>query len=193
MLRLLDETTKRLLSGFVVERAGQYIPIDRVLYSTPERAFSGDDTKRIDLPVISFFMTTSEINTESDSFALLRRGGIVKDIATYTGFKSRLLPVRATYQVDFWVKFMDDARLLQTQLFHWFRLRVIPAVIDFGNGRGSQVWYFLDSISDNSDLEPGEDERLIRFTADIRAEGYLPMDEEAIKLIRDVIVHIDLL
>ncbi len=191
MLRLLDEVTKQLLSGFAVERGGQYVNVERVFYSTPERAFSDSD-KRIDLPVISFFRISQEFAYESNNLAVQEIGGIVKDKDTLTGTRYPALPVSASYQVDFWVKFIDDLQILQTQLLHYFR-PVRRYYLDIGSGIGFPLDYSLGGMSDNSDLEPGEEERVLRFTADIQAQGYLPLKAVEVKLVKDVLVSINVL
>lgn len=191
MLRLLDEVTKQLLSGFVVERGGQYVSVSRVVYSTPERAFSDSD-KRIDLPVISFFRFSQEFSQEANNLAVQEVGGIIKDKATYTGRRYKLVPVSASYQVDFWVKFTDDLQILQTQLLHYFR-PVKRYYLEIDTGVGAPLDYSLSGMTDNSDLEPGEEERVLRFTTDLEVKGYLPLETVDVKLVKDVVMHIDVL
>ncbi len=194
MLRLLDEITEHLLSGFVVERNGQYVNVSRIVYATPERAFSGDDTKRIDLPVVSFYRVSQEFGTEFHSFGLQDTGVFYRDPANYqttlSGVRYKLLPVRVFYQVDFWVKFMDDMQLLQTQLLHYFR-PVLRRYMKLPSGGGVPLDYVLQGMVDNSDLEPGEDERVLRFSADLSVEGYLPLGDFTIKLIRDTVIILE--
>ena len=191
MLRLLDEVIKQLLSGLVVDRNGQYVSVGKVIYSTPERAFSDSD-KRIGLPVISFFRLSQEFYSEANNLAVQEIGGIIKDKSTYTGRRYKLVPTSASYQVDFWAKFIDDLQTLQTQLLHYFR-PVRRYYFEIEAGVGLPLDCLLAGTADNSDLEPGEEERILRFTANLEVMGYLPLEVVDVQLVKDVITHIEVL
>jgi hypothetical protein len=84
-------------------------------------------------------------------------------------------PVQIPYQIDLWTRFVSEMNLWEQFVLFEFAPQYIYLQI-----RPDDVWgdkkyiVFLDGpIVDNSDLEPGEGERLIRRTINLRAEGWL--------------------
>lgn len=88
-------------------------------------------------------------------------------------------PISIRYQIDLWTTLVSEMNLWERFVLETFA----PAYI-YLKIRPNDVWgdkiYFTElegDIVDNSDLEPGEDERQVRKTITIRCDGWFFDDE----------------
>lgn len=84
------------------------------------------------------------------------------------------VPVNIPYQIDMWTRFTKEMNLWERFIFETFSPQYTYLRI-----RPNDVWgwkmfiVFLDgAIRNNSDLEPAEEEREVRKTVTLRAEGW---------------------
>jgi len=178
-LREVDEGLKKALEGLVyLDKDGNSVPV-RVIYATPEKAFAKD--ARRSLPIVSFFRVSvmpnpSRFNAFIRPFygVPVRREDLDWDITKFT-------PVDVQYQVDVWCKYYSDVSYLQTQLVHWF---------SFGgkiNCGGLVFPVFLEDLSDVSKLESDSEDRILRFIATLKIEGWLSAEEMRKKHIESIV------
>jgi hypothetical protein len=84
-------------------------------------------------------------------------------------------PWGINYQVDIWTKTKQDQRVLTTLLYSRFGAHPTETwiVTEFPWYGRKQLYLTLESAQDTSDLEPGEDERQMRFTFTFVLHGWL--------------------
>ena len=84
------------------------------------------------------------------------------------------LPYNMPYQIDIWTKTRQDWRYLVASLQGRFSFTdSLYLSVDIP-GYGEQLAFLrLDSIDDTSDLETGEEDRVLRATVSLTLEGWL--------------------
>lgn len=85
------------------------------------------------------------------------------------------VPVTIMYQVDLWTRFVKDMNLWAQKIMFDFASQYIYLNIALDAVWGTKMFpLFLEGgISDNSDLEPGEGDRVIRRTFSLRADAWI--------------------
>lgn len=182
------------LKTFEIESADgkEVIPISNVVFASPDRAFSidtekgiGSLTQRTVLPAISF--------SRKSISKILDRGPTLRDVRKYVvpseGDFQNFIEIRTSYhildipyQVDFWTRTQSELDMLTSQFLlpflneAWFKLTVPK--IDFEE---FIMMKMAGTIDDSSDLEPNTGQRIIRNTAGIVLQAYLPVNVSRIE------------
>ena len=200
MYRAIDEVLINWLKTLTYkDGSGTEKPVENVIYSTPEKAFSKgslNQNGRVLLPAISLFRVSTTQNDTKWKYPTSRATAYSyteKDLTLLTQKNVGVIPVDISYQVDIWTKYQDDLQYIWYQITKAFNpeLRLTATF----NIDGYQVEIpadcYLEGLNDNSDLEPDEEsDRELRATADVRVETYLPVDVKEWKLINVVSVSV---
>jgi hypothetical protein len=89
------------------------------------------------------------------------------------------LPVNIQYQVDFWSRNLRHHDSFRVQLYRLFYHGVHYLSVPFNSPFGERIiGTFLESLVDNSNIEPGEDQRDLRWAATITVKGWIPDEIE---------------
>ncbi len=150
------------------------------IFATPERAFARmqeEIQKRnvddIPLPFISVFRVGYTFDQSRWSDANFRNHWISTD--GHLGYQARYFrSYMIQYQIDVWCKYRSHLNDLMEQ----FLLKFDPAMawipIDYGVEGTVITGVTLESVSSNSDLEPGENQdRVLRESITLSTEGRL--------------------
>jgi len=99
--------------------------------------------------------------------------------------KPRLYRIR--YQIDIWTRRINDMNQILEDILDDFDMQHYNyLLIDFGETWGKKyVPCLLSGITDNSDLEPMEEERRIRKTVTVELEAYRIPELEEKKTVKD--------
>jgi hypothetical protein len=178
-----NQAMKLWLSHVKVHRPEEPMDVP-VIYQTPERAFADKIrprvNKRVDLPVISFIMT----GTEMDRSRYHAPSQLIWDrIREGDRFKlmNRPMPWNISYNVTVWTKFQEDLDTIIYRLLSRFAPHSYIAPFNMA----SRVNF--ESHSDTSILEPGEDgDRIIRHDLNFMVNGYMPLPAIETGLIEQV-------
>jgi hypothetical protein len=180
-------------NSFRVPRKHDQIP---VIYSTPQRAYFlnqlklyGFDTNngQIPTPIISYYMTGYEHKKERDL------PGVVKWLNKNDNMMyPRMIPYDLTFNVSVWTRKQMDMYEIMFQFqssfeqgMHWIDY------IDPITKMTQTTPFFLEGITDASNIEPGADGEVEwRTDVSIRAECYLPRPGRSIHNIKKL--YIDL-
>lgn len=204
-IRSLDVAVRVWAEAAPLLEDGKSIP---VVFATPDRAFSAmqhalsgrlpegrsETVKKIPLP-----------------FASISRGNLLYDSNRFRGVNTKFnklattsdkltalqapfpLPYDISYRVEFWTKNHISGNKLQVYSALSFQSHEMFLPVDYAN-----VWpnwgiklisYENDGIIDNSELEPGEGERVFRFTQTMTAKAWLLSDVDPVKTAATI--HID--
>lgn len=157
-----------------------------VIYSTPQRAYFleqlnkyGFDTNngQIPTPIISYYLNEFTLKVERE------KPRIVKYLNTDdNSLYPDMVPYDLTFTVTVWTRLQMDMNEIMYQLLtgfeqsiHWIQFK------DPKTGRKQTAPYFLESVSDASNTEPGEAGNVEwRKDLTIRAEAYLPIGGEKV-------------
>ena len=172
------------------------------IFATPERAFAtiaqapltgAQDYNRVKLPVMS-----TSIGDISDHNEIFNAGRVKIDQTPSTDPTSmrRMLlppqPVTITYRTNVWCRSFESLQSIQIQLKSKFISSVAYIEADFttlpyANNYGVHRYSLMfEGITDNSDLEPKESERLLRVTMTTRLNCILWRGLESVKTVREV-------
>lgn len=197
-----DILMKKWMETFQILSADEKdtIPVTNIVYGTPERLFAidkdqgiGSMTERVTLPAISFRRTSMTRRFDRGPTLRQNRKIIVPTDDTfmnYTEIKSVHHLIDLVYQIDFWAKYQTEIQMLLEQALLPFGpqayFQLIVPEYDFNE----VVMVHLTDMSDNSALEPGDNERIIRHTVGIKIESYIPVSVS--KIVRTIkAVNID--
>jgi len=88
-------------------------------------------------------------------------------------------PISISYQIDFWTTYISEMNLWERQILETFASSYIYLRIHPNDVWGDKIYYteLEGDVVDNSDLEPGEDERQIRKTITLRSDGWFFDDD----------------
>jgi hypothetical protein len=188
VLRMYDELVGGWLKTFELYDAAkkEKYPVNNVVHGTPERLFAvnpvenvGSAVTRVTLPAISYRRTG--ITRRFDRGAVLRDGQqrlyhTDSKFKNYIEIKSTYHMLDLDFQIDLWTKYISEMQMLIEQVLlpfaphAYFKLN-IPDILF-----SEVILVRLSSITDTSQLETGDGDRLIRSTATIQLEGYLPVN-----------------
>lgn len=153
----------------------------QVLVATPRKAFAEAtsglvvDNRKLTTPRVSITRLGTENDFDRANANPIRRLGYCDDPLQKRLLKANYpAPINVNYQIDLWTRYVSEINLWERYIMETFPLSYM-----YLTWRPNDTWgdkyipVFLDSpIRDNSDLEPGEGERLIRRTLDLRAESF---------------------
>ena len=174
-------------------------PLENVVYSTPEKAFSKGNLNqngRILLPSVSLFRISVNQNDIKWKYPTSRATAYSyteKDLTALNQKNIGVIPVDISYQIDIWTKYQDDMQYLWYQITKAFNPELRLKAIFNINGYQIEIPAncYLEGINDNSDLEPDEEsDRKLRATADIRVETFMPVDVKEWNLINVISVSV---
>jgi len=204
-----DKAAARLCNVMrLTDAAG--LPTDRpipLVFATPERAWAvmrkkfeknilEDRDFRIPLP----FLSIQQIGeTVFDPRRYLYRKVLYRKVAlNTTDYTSALahahpLPFTFQYSVEVWTKTRYEARMAIGQFASlWEEGGMAFRQVDHGTPMGVKwVPFFLEGISDNTNLEPVESQRSLRWTLTFRVEGWLPPTPIEQKLVHKINVNVE--
>ena len=164
-------------NSFRIPRKHDNVP---VIFSTPQRAYFlnqlahyGFDTSngKIPTPIISYYLSDYEHKKERDTPQVVTWYN-KNDGTEYPN----LIPYDCTFQVSVWTRKQLDMFELMYQIqesfdqgYHWI------IFTDTETGMKQTTPFFLEGITDASNLEPGQDGQVEwRRDINLRAECYLP-------------------
>ena len=203
-LRQYDQGLKDWVqNGVPVKQDGKPPP---VIFSTPHRAFAAmqhllkgelgsrvNDLKNIPLPFIS--ITRTRIMYDPERFhgpnTEFRKLATSADLGSV--YKSQFpLPYDVTYDVNVWAKNRETLNAYQL----WSMLQFKNGFETFVSIRLDEVWaswrtksipFETEGITDNSDLEPQEGHRVLRFTQQLTAKAWLLCEVEEVKAVHEIL------
>lgn len=196
-----DTLVKKWLESFETLTADEreVIPVKNILFGTPERVFAidkekgiGSMTQRVVLPAINFVRKdiTKVYDRGPTQRTARRRIDPTEDkFLNYAEIKSTYHLVDLPYQIDFWTKYQSEMQMLQEQILlpfmpnGYFRLIMPEYYFD------EIIMVRLGGIVDTSALEP-EGERLIRCTANITLQAYIPVNvSKIVRTMKSVVLE----
>jgi len=185
-------------SIFVID--GYRIPI---VFATPERVFAqvrkrlkAPVDQPIPLPIISIQQTGSVVPdskrklhpiNQMDIGVGLGEGGELEEVYRIPQPK----PYVFSYSINLWTRERGEARILVRQYLEQFDLTDMTyLIVDHGYPVGVQyVPLFHEGVQDNTDLEPGTEERTLRWTCILRIEGWVSPPVNKVKVVHRI--HVD--
>lgn len=206
---------KRWLSAiFHIPRLDRTNAKVKVVYATPERAIAKYvvplRNKTTDIPVISFYLANFNYQPEKNTIG--ENLELILDKDNNVARRMRPLQVyQLTYVINVWTKLQIDMDIVLYQLLSQFtpmRWLAVDSEIDYqeydflkhpvngpyqnGEKRRPGQWVPLriDSVTDTSNLEPGEaGERVIRTDINLVCDwAYLPIGGYEYKSIKSVVL-----
>jgi hypothetical protein len=154
--------------------------------------------KRIPLPFVSIYRQTPTI----DETRFMRSG--VRSLSfspdkRKANLSRTPLPINIPYQLDFWYK----RKFTEAHIWEWLFSQManygnahneLFRTVTIGNGWGDKIIPLrLEGMSDNSDLEPSESNRILRSTVDMVARAWLffPLNDggDGTKIVGTVLVN----
>jgi len=204
-----DSATARLFNALkIVDDQG--VPTARVIpliFATPERAwarmrrkFQKDiaNTREFKIPLP--FISLQQIgDTTYDPQRYLYRKILYRKVALETTeYKEAIahahpLPYTFQYSAEMWTKTRLEARVAVAQFAGlWDEGGMLYRDVDHGTPMGVKtVPWFLEGMTDNTNLEPVDQQRSLRWTFSIRLEGWLPPVPITQKLVHSVDISIE--
>jgi len=204
-----DKSTARLFNALkVVDASG--VPTARVIpliFATPERAWarmrkkfqkniSQDRSFKIPLPFISLQQigdTTFDPQRYLYKKILYRK--VALETTTYAEAIAHAHPLPYTFQysAEMWTKTRIEARVAVAQFAGlWDEGGMLYRQVDHGTPMGVKfIPWFLEGIADNTNLEPVDQQRSLRWTFSMRVEGWLPPVPITQKLVHSIDVSIE--
>jgi len=193
MLRDANIAIMNFLRGLTY--GDKQLPLN-VVYASPERAFSSmaqvlkKDVKLVPLPILSFYRDRDPI-INRDIFTW-NRGE--KDEVLVNGGKAvsilpRPLAYILNYRIDIWSWYTDEIEDLITLIIGQFNL-------DLYLQQHSEVGTIylrleLGDITDNSQIESGQDPRMLRKTISVSANTFLVRPPSTVPTVLDFRIEID--
>lgn len=165
-----------------------------VIFARSRREFAeqtstrDEDTERLRIPRISLMRTAVIQDQERQRDATVRKISFFDDSKTRIFQGPMPVPVVFEYQIDFWsrkesemnrwiIKFYKDfktqVKYLKYQVDDIFQQKYLGLLLE-------------GSLDDNSDLEPGEERTLIRYTATVSLPTWLFPEESELVLVPTV-------
>lgn len=204
-----DKATARLFNALkLVDDSG--VPTARpipLIFATPERAWARmrkkfekniaqDREFKIPLPFISVQQigdTTFDPQRYLYNKILYRRVAIDTDNYEDCYSHPHPLPFTFQYSAELWTKTRYEARVACAQFANlWGEGGMLYRNVDHGYPMGIKVVpWFLEGMSDNTNLEPVDQQRSLRWTFSVRCEGWLVPELISQKLVHDVSVSVE--
>jgi len=181
-------------------------------FATPDRAFAqirkmvrertGQDVTRMENP-IAYLDAGGEAQRKPEvtplPFASLGRIGVGLDLTRYVRFyfrrryytadrtkyygMKRPLPINLSYQVDLWARDLFDLDDLANQMLLRLEADYFYLTVEHPFPMGEKIVYTkFEGVVDKSDLEPAEQQRVLRKSFTFTVHGWLayPADEYGI-------------
>lgn len=186
------------------------VPTDRpipLIFATPERAWarmrkkfakdiSADREFKIPLPFLSVQQigdTTFDPRRYLYKKVLYRRVALNTDGYTNCLSHAHPLPYTFQYSIELWTKTRYEARVNCAQWAGlWDEGGMCYRKVDHGYPMGVKyVPMFLEGISDNTNLEPVDQQRSLRWTFTVRVEGWLPPPAIQQKLVHSIDISVE--
>lgn len=186
-----DRAVARMMNSLRVVGADG-IPTNKpipLIFATPERSWAEMRKKfqkqidanrdfRIPLP----FLSVQQIgDTTFDPKRYLYNKILYRRVALSDDFKKCLSqpapqPYNFQYSIELWTKSRYEARVAVMQFANLFEQGGMTyRLVDHGYPFGVKyIPFFLEGITDNTNLEPADQERTLRWTFTLRIEGWLP-------------------
>lgn len=194
MLRQYDFSVLEYLR---IRNANIDIPIT---FASPRREFGQQDelvpgkpvparyNQTVRYPAMSLTRLNFEFAPERFNPSNHRRLGWSDDLNLIYQAKHPL-PYDLHYQLDIIAKLDDDANQLLTVTIGKFENMMAVLTANMGAPFGvKKIYLHLGNISDNSTLEGDEStDRITRYSADLKLEGWFPLSVKAIRTVRKVI------
>ena len=206
-----DKTVARLFNALTLVNAAG-VPTAKpvpLIFATPDRAWATmrkkfekdierDREFRIPLPFISLQQigdTAYDPRRYLYKKILYRRVALDTDDYRTCLSHAKPLPFTFQYAAELWVKTRYEARVNGAQFSQLFdEGGMAYRKVDHGYPIGPKwIPFFLDSgISDNSNLDAGDQERSLRFSMTIRVEGWLAPPLITQHLVHEMNVVVDM-
>lgn len=205
-----DKATARLFNSLRIVDPSTHLPTNRpipLMFATPERAWarmrkkfqkniSQDREFKIPLPFISVQQigdTTFDPRRYLYKKILYRRVALETTDYTASLAHAHPLPYTFQYSAELWVKTRYEARVAAAQFAAlWDSGGMCYRRVDHGIPMGVKfIPFFLEGITDNTNLEAVDQQRSLRWTFTVRVEGWLPPVTVEQKLIHQVNVSVE--
>ncbi len=176
-----------------------------ITFATPDRAFAQMKTKfklRDNQPIPLPFLSIQQIGdsvpdpTRRLCHKIYKRMGEVynSDGSINCGLRMQWpLPYNFTYSIELWVKTRKEARRYLRQYAEQFEHGDYSYIaVDHGEGMGLQlVRVENQGLADNTQLETGAEQRILRWTATILVYGWLPRRIQEVPIVKKISVSIE--
>lgn len=204
-----DKSVARLCNALtLVDSNG--IPTSRpvpLVFATPERAWarmrkkfhkniSSDREFKIPLPFLSVQQvgdTTFDPRRYLYKKTLYRR--VALDTDGYTDCLSHPHPLPYTFQysIELWTKTRYEARVNCAQWAGlWEDGGMLYRLVDHGTPMGVKyVPFYLEGLTDNTNLDPVDQQRSLRWTFTVRVDGWLPPVTVQQKLVHNIDISVE--
>jgi hypothetical protein len=166
-----------------------------VIFAPPDRAFDESDDniqERPELPRVSVFRTDYNYMPERAHSGTIRKLGLIAPDNKEMRRARYPMPIGIPYQIDMWTRYKWQVQRYLNDVLWEFHPQVKQLLVYIDEvWQDKKVDLLLDGTSDTTDLEPGDQPRLVRHTVSINAEAWLfDVQYTAVKVVEELIIEI---
>lgn len=171
----------------------------QILFAPPDRAYA----ERVDgryvvpeqlrLPRVTLARLDFEFADVRYCHAGLRKAGYVSDAKLAINTAGYPIPINIPYQLSWWVEYETEAQALYVTFMRAFRDRILHRTVFINQlFQNKIIPYFMEAtVSNETNPEPGNEFREIRYVAPLRCEGWIFDDTPVeVKTVREIIAEV---